>query len=213
MSKIALSGPATGTATFTITTPAGTSTDRTLTLPDAAGTIQVSGNPISGTTGTFTGLVNISAAGAGQIQFPATQNASANANTLDDYEEGTWTPTFDNQGTATFDIRNGRYTKIGNMVFAQFHIDIASTGTASGPLSITNLPFVVKNVSDEYGACAAVHAYNWTTARTGMNGLAFTAATTFSFFYNSAGTGGAVAPTFADIGTGNLLTTIMYMTD
>lgn len=29
----------------------------------------------------------------GQIVFPATQNASSNANTLDDYEEGTWTPT------------------------------------------------------------------------------------------------------------------------
>lgn len=39
MSKISLSGPATGTATFTITTPAGTSTDRTLTLPDETGTV------------------------------------------------------------------------------------------------------------------------------------------------------------------------------
>jgi hypothetical protein len=39
MSKISLSGPATGTATFTITTPAGTSTDRTLSLPDSTGTI------------------------------------------------------------------------------------------------------------------------------------------------------------------------------
>jgi hypothetical protein len=55
MSKIALVSPASGTATFSITTPSGTSTDRTLTLPDAAGTIQVSGNPISGTTGSFSG--------------------------------------------------------------------------------------------------------------------------------------------------------------
>ena len=55
MSNIALVSPATGTATFSITTPSGTSTDRTLTLPDAAGTIQVSGNPISGTTGSFSG--------------------------------------------------------------------------------------------------------------------------------------------------------------
>jgi hypothetical protein len=55
MSNIALVSPATGTATFSITTPSGTSTDRTLDLPDAAGTIQVSGNPISGTTGSFSG--------------------------------------------------------------------------------------------------------------------------------------------------------------
>jgi hypothetical protein len=52
MSKIALSGNASGTGTLTIAAP-NTNTDRTLDLPDAAGTIQVSGNPISGTTGSF----------------------------------------------------------------------------------------------------------------------------------------------------------------
>jgi hypothetical protein len=54
LSKIALSGNASGTGTLTIAAP-NTNTDRTLTLPDAAGTIQVSGNPISGTTGSFSG--------------------------------------------------------------------------------------------------------------------------------------------------------------
>jgi len=39
MSKIALVSPASGTATFSITTPSGTSTDRTLNLPDAGGTV------------------------------------------------------------------------------------------------------------------------------------------------------------------------------
>jgi hypothetical protein len=139
MSKISLSGPATGTATFTITTPAGTSTDRTVTLPDAAGTIQVSGNPISGTTGTFTGLVDISAAGAGQIQFPATQNASSNANTLDDYEEGTWTPTVSSGTFST--TSSGRYTKIGRQVTVI--IDGSLGGTrGSESFVIGGLPFV-----------------------------------------------------------------------
>jgi hypothetical protein len=54
MSKIALSGNASGTGTFTIASP-NSNSDRTLNLPDAAGTIQVSGNPISGTTGSFSG--------------------------------------------------------------------------------------------------------------------------------------------------------------
>ena len=54
MSKISLTGNPSGTGTFTISSPA-TNTDRTLDLPDAAGTIQVSGNPISGTTGSFSG--------------------------------------------------------------------------------------------------------------------------------------------------------------
>jgi hypothetical protein len=56
MSKIALSGNASGTGTLTIAAP-NTNTDRTLTLPDAGGTIQVSGNPISGTTGSFSGTI------------------------------------------------------------------------------------------------------------------------------------------------------------
>jgi hypothetical protein len=42
MSNIALVSPATGTATFSITTPSGTSTDRTLTLPDNSGTVLTS---------------------------------------------------------------------------------------------------------------------------------------------------------------------------
>ena len=57
MSKVALSGNISGTGTFTIASP-NSNTDRTLTLPDATGTVQVSGNPISGTTGTFSGAVS-----------------------------------------------------------------------------------------------------------------------------------------------------------
>jgi uncharacterized protein (AIM24 family) len=54
MSKVAIQGDALGTGTFTIASP-NSNSDRTLNLPDAAGTIQVSGNPISGTTGSFSG--------------------------------------------------------------------------------------------------------------------------------------------------------------
>jgi hypothetical protein len=145
MSRIALSPPASGTATFTLSAPA-TNTDRTLTLPDAAGTIQVSGNPISGTTGTFTGLVDISAAGAGQIAFPATQNASANANTLDDYEEGTWTPAFIGGGTVTYQTAStqGRYTKIGRIVCAS-GVVTSTALTSSSALVTISLPFTVAN--------------------------------------------------------------------
>ena len=54
MSSIKLSPNSSGVGIFTIAAPAGAS-DRTLTLPDATGTIQVSGNAISGTTGSFSG--------------------------------------------------------------------------------------------------------------------------------------------------------------
>jgi hypothetical protein len=54
MSQIKLAPNASGTGIFTLESP-NSNTNRTLTLPDATGTIQVSGNPISGTTGSFSG--------------------------------------------------------------------------------------------------------------------------------------------------------------
>ena len=58
MSKIALSPNASGTGTLTIAAP-NTSSDRTLTLPDAAGTVFVSGQALSATTGSFSGDVTL----------------------------------------------------------------------------------------------------------------------------------------------------------
>jgi hypothetical protein len=80
-----------------------------------------------------------SASGAG-ISFPATASASSDANTLDDYEEGTWTPTLSNftlgNGTAT-----GYYTKVGNIITVSFLITLGSTSSVTGSmLDITGLP-------------------------------------------------------------------------
>ena len=61
------------------------------------------------------------------VQFPATQVPSANANTLDDYEEGTFTPTLGGSGsnpTVSYANRVGAYTKIGRLV----HIQVKMTG-------------------------------------------------------------------------------------
>ncbi len=54
MSQVKIQGNASGTGIFTVAAP-NSNTDRTITLPDATGTVQVSGNPISGTTGSFSG--------------------------------------------------------------------------------------------------------------------------------------------------------------
>lgn len=77
-------------------------------------------------------------AGAGQVAFPATQNASADANTLDDYEEGNWTPSIG--GTATYTVQTGRYVKIGKQVTvtAQVIINVKGTGSA---IVLSGLPF------------------------------------------------------------------------
>ena len=89
----------------------------------------------------------IPAWGTGQISFPATQSASADANTLDDFEESTWTPviTFATPGnlSVAYSTQIGRYQKIGRLVNAYFTL-ITSTfthTTASGALQITGLPF------------------------------------------------------------------------
>jgi hypothetical protein len=79
----------------------------------------------------------------GAISFPATQVASAGANDLDDYEEGTFTPVVTGStsaGTGTYTSQQGLYTKIGNRVVIQVTITwTAHTGT--GNLLVTGLPF------------------------------------------------------------------------
>jgi len=98
-------------------------------------------------------------AGRGAIQlsagvgFPATQVASSDANTLDDYEEGSFTPVIEGQttaGTGTYSIQVGRYTKIGNLVTVQIHLNwTAHTGT--GNILIANLPFTSSGVGNLVG--------------------------------------------------------------
>jgi hypothetical protein len=110
----------------------------TLTVTGAASTINATA--IGGTTpdtGAFTTMsattgaaVGGATAGAGGLAFPATAVAVADANTLDDYEEGTWTP---NQGAGLTVVgafsSSGTYTKIGRVVTA--------TGILFGATSIT----------------------------------------------------------------------------
>jgi hypothetical protein len=84
-------------------------------------------------------------AGTG-ITFPATQNASANANTLDDYEEGTWTPTYGAQGsnpTVTYADQSGRYIKIGKLVYFSIYLETNTFSGGSGALIIAGWPFTI----------------------------------------------------------------------
>jgi len=95
---------------------------------------------------------NTSANGVG-IAFPATQSASTDANTLDDYEEGTWTPgiSFDNNNIGmTYANQQGWYTKIGRMVTVSGYLTLANKGSSTGTAKITGLPFTVANASGAY---------------------------------------------------------------
>jgi hypothetical protein len=114
--------------------------------PDATGALTIQANGTSALAITANGQITTANAPfiltGGQIQFPSTQIPSADANTLDDYEEGTWTPTATAQtGSITSFTSNGNYTKIGNTVFVRCQITITNVGSASGRLDGGGLPF------------------------------------------------------------------------
>ena len=79
---------------------------------------------------------------AGGITF---NGDTADANALDDYEEGTWTPNIRNDGaTSSWSSQQGRYVKIGQQVTVWFNADGGSnprSGGGSGALIMTGLPF------------------------------------------------------------------------
>ena len=103
----------------------------------------------SGVT-TLAALLDISGASAGQIKFPATQNASSDANTLDDYEEGTWTPVLigmTTSGAGTYSVQTGTYTKIGRVVHVIMNL-VWSAHTGTGNMQVTGLPFTAASGLD-----------------------------------------------------------------
>ena len=116
-----------------------------ITLPSATDTL------VGKTTPSFTTTIGVgnatpSASGAG-ITFPATQSASTDANTLDDYEEGTWTPvpvSLTVVGTPNY---SGTYTKIGNYVFILATITSTVTTAATADTTrFSGLPFTASAI-------------------------------------------------------------------
>ena len=100
------------------------------------------GNPLISTADNQTVALEGAVPNSGTgITFPATQSASSNANTLDDYEEGTWTPTLTDGYTRTYNQRIGRYIKVGKQVYVFGQLQGSTrTGSPNGSLYIT-LPF------------------------------------------------------------------------
>lgn len=105
------------------------------------------------------------------ISFPATQAASADANTLDDYEEGTASITFvpGTSGTlttsGTYNILS--YVKIGKLCYIWGHLQVSAVSSPVGTLRITGLPFVANN-GLMYQSSLSVTPYELNTTPTGM---------------------------------------------
>jgi hypothetical protein len=85
----------------------------------------------------------VTANGTG-ITFPATQSASSDANTLDDYEEGTWTPTDGSGAGLTFSNASGYYVKIGKQVTAWAQVTYPVTANTA-VARVASYPFTTAN--------------------------------------------------------------------
>ena len=139
----------TSVTTPSLTSPASTnltlgtgSFGTALTVASATGAATFAG-AVTATTGAAVGGAT---AGAGGLAFPATVVAVADANTLDDYEEGTWTPSFigsTTNPTVTYAAQSGSYTKIGRQVTVSFEAGTSAQTGGVGTVQIAGLPFTI----------------------------------------------------------------------
>jgi len=161
-----------------------------ITFPNSS-TQLVAGAPL--TTPSFTttigvGAATASASGAG-VTFPATQSASSDANTLDDYEEGTWTPILGgatSETGQTYNVNSGSYTKIGNQVFCTMRVSLATAGTITGNAVIKGLPFTSNSSSTDYAGVSFGYISPTGTAIVSVNGLVQQSRTSIDIYYRTA---------------------------
>jgi hypothetical protein len=132
----------------------------------------------------------------GQVKFPAVQNPSANANTLDDYEEGVWTPVVQFGGAAvgiTYSTQTGAYIKIGKLVTVFFSIALTSKGSSVGTATFTGLPFAAG--ATHYGGLFGATYTNMSGLGDGMTGSVNPGGTSISPSFGAATGSAALADT------------------
>jgi hypothetical protein len=130
------------------------------------------------------------------VTFPATQNASSDANTLDDYEEGTWTPTDTSGAGLTFTTNGARYIKIGTFVYVQAYFNFPTNSNGS-IMQFGGLPFVVAT-GNTYGTtvcrCSNISAMQFVQPQNNSTNMSlYTGGVTQPI--NSANSGGYVVLT------------------
>ena len=147
------------------------------------------------------------------ISFPATQSASSDANTLDDYEEGTFTPTLQGSSTnptVTYSIQTGSYTKVGNTVTVFIRLQTTAVTGGSGGVRISGLPFATNSTYRNGGAIGYVSNVTFGAGYTQV-GL-YTNPNNAFLTFTVSGTGiGATEPQMSAIGAGlDITTTYTY---
>ena len=110
---------------------------------------------------------NLKVASGHGIDFSATSDGSGtdSSELLDDYEEGTWTPTFPAGGTVGT-IYQAEYTKIGRMVYVGAYFVVSAITNNSSTFVIGGLPYAVKS-SNYHGAGSITYTKNFSWDSTG----------------------------------------------
>jgi len=119
-----------------------TSTDEAITRYNSTGG-QVQNYASLAPTISDAGIISLT---SGALKFPASQIASTDNNTLDDYQIGLWTPTIldgdlDASEGQGYGNRLAQYIRIGDTVYYDGNINITNLGTLSGGANIGGLPF------------------------------------------------------------------------
>ena len=114
---------------------------------------------------------NVSVASGHGISFAATGDSAGNqasSELLDDYEEGTWTPSFkagNNSTASPTTVNEAKYTRIGRMVHAVAYFTMSSyaSGTTGGDTRIVGLPYI--NIGDH----GAANVHYWSSLKANVN--------------------------------------------
>ena len=132
-------------------------------------------SPVTNTGGLSDGNVNLGWTDSrfkdlylsGGVVFGATGGA-VTSKTLDDYEEGTWTPYFSGSGATGvfgYSTQNGYYEKVGNICHAHgFLVCNSVTSNFSGVLRLSVLPFTSQNLTNNYSSVNIGYSTSWATA-------------------------------------------------
>jgi hypothetical protein len=119
--------------------------------------------------------------------------SNTDANTLDDYEEGTWTASLqDSSGnSATLSRSAMTYTKVGRLVHVGGNIRVSSLGSASGGVRCYGLPFAINGTSVAYYTALSISDVSGLSVTAGHNimALAYTGTSFFGIMLNDATTG------------------------
>ncbi len=149
------------------------------------------GTRITASTTIGVGGATPSTSGSG-ITFPATASDSTNANTLDDYEEGTWTPTLSATGafsSLTYLSQTGDYVKIGSYVYCQFFVQINAVSGGSGDMQLGGLPFNSSGSGRPNSGGYVQLVNGWTTNNPSNFDASGAAGTTYNIQYRATSNG------------------------